>query len=164
MKNFLIFIPFILLWLSGCSHRIVRTGYNKHNEPLNSCEVVIKRNIAIPDADATKVGEIKLGESGLSITCSEKAAIELLTKEACSVDADLILITKERRPDLWSSCYRCNAVFYKFTNNNVKQNYESDSSYNNIEVRKRVRNDRGNVAIMTIAATVIGIFGGLILL
>src|SRR5690554_6067150 len=164
MKNIIIPITFTFLLLSGCSHRIVRTGYNKQNEPLNNCEVVIKRNITIPDADATKVGEIKLGESGFSVTCSEKAAIELLTKEACLIDADLILITKERRPDLWSSCYRCNAEFYKFACIEDKQTYKNDSIYNDVEIIKRVRRDKGFNTTVMLTAFFIGMVSRIIIL
>ena len=54
-----------------------------------------------------------LGETGFSVECSEGHALKILENEACAINADLVVINEETRPDVWSSCYRCTATFYK---------------------------------------------------
>ncbi|MDX9773702.1 MAG: hypothetical protein RBT02_09850 [Bacteroidales bacterium] len=110
-------------------------------------------------ASLKKVGEIKLGESGFSITCSEEHALELLRKEACSVNATIINIVEESRPDLLSSCYRCRAEFYINTDDNIT--YQSDEQYNSSNVDKRVSDDRIRntfIAIGTIGLSCVLLF------
>lgn len=95
MKRILFLLLAILLF-SNCSHRIVRTGYQNKKSDYSSCDVVIKKDTFVADTLATKIGEIKLGDSGLSVVCSEGHAINILKNEACAINADLIVITKEK--------------------------------------------------------------------
>ena len=162
MKRIVVY-SLISILFSSCSHRIVRSGYKMQENLNNDCEVVIEKNISIPDTVAIKVGEIKLGESGFSMACSEEAALETLKKEACSIDADLILITKEKRPDFWSSCYRCNADFYKFSKLDFKENYKSNPTYDTNQIKNRVKSDRGKNVFMAITAAFAGILAGTLL-
>jgi hypothetical protein len=137
MKKF--FSLLILLFIiSGCSHRIVRSGYSKTNSEYSNCDVIIKKQMDIPPS-LKKVGEIKLGDSGVSISCSEEHALALLRKEACSLKANIINIVQESRPDLLSSCYRCKAEFY--INTDVNTSYQTDSQYNSSNVNSRVTDD-----------------------
>ena len=107
----IIYTLLIGLFFTSCSHRIVRTGYQVNKSDYENCDVIIKRNTEISDTVAIKIGEIKLGETGFSVACSEEHAVKILKNEACAIDADLIIITEENRPDLWSSCYRGLADF-----------------------------------------------------
>lgn len=149
---------FIFL-LSSCSHRIVRSGYSKVNSGYSDCDVIIKKQMNIP-ASLKKVGEIKLGDTGFSISCSEEHALELLRKEACSLKANIINIVEESRPDLLSSCYRCRAEFYINTDDNTT--YQNDNQYNSANVNTRVYADRTKNTFIVIGA--IGLSCVLILL
>jgi hypothetical protein len=157
MNKIFYFLVLIFL-LSSCSHIIVRRGYYKVISEHSNCNVFIKKQMPIP-ASLKKVGEIKLGESGFSITCSEEHALELLRKEACSVNATIINIVEESRPDLLSSCYRCRAEFYINTDDNIT--YQSDEQYNSSNVDKRVSDDRIRntfIAIGTIGLSCVLLF------
>lgn len=127
---------------ANCSYKITRTGYLTNSSNFKNCDIVIKRNIHISDTLATKIGEIKLGDSGFSVNCSEITALEILNKEACSLNADLIIIKEETRPDLWSSCYRCRADFYKYNNSEKINTEKKDSNYNNQNLQLRNKEDK----------------------
>lgn len=156
MKRIIIY-GFICVLFSSCSHRIVRNGYKNDGELNNNHEVVIQKSISIPDSIAIKVGEIKLGESGFSIACSEEDAIETLKNEATSINADLILITHEKRPDFWSSCYRCNSEFYKYNRLESVQRFERSQYYDIDKVKNRVKDDRAKNVVRAITAAIAGV-------
>lgn len=107
----LILISFIL---SGCTHLITRSGYQAVKSDNKSCDVAILKGPEYNDKPAVKIGTISLSDTGISLACSEEKAREILKNEACAIDADIILITKEYDPDLISTCYRCTAEFYKY--------------------------------------------------
>jgi hypothetical protein len=149
------------LLFSNCSHRIVRTGYQIKKSDYITCDVVIKKNPFVADTSAIKIGEIKLGESGFSVACSEADAIQILRNEACALHADIVNIIEENRPDLWSSCYRCRAEFYKY---NISQiNPKSNELYKPENVRKRVSQDRKQNTVVAFLAVGIGVIIGLLL-
>jgi len=77
---------------------------------------MIRKFDTIPVSVATRIGKIKLSDSGFSNHCSEEDAIVILEKEGCALNADFINIIKENIPDSVSNCYRCSAEFYKFKN------------------------------------------------
>jgi hypothetical protein len=147
----------VLLLLSGCTHRIVRTGYQTGKSDYSDCNIAITRFMQVTDS-VLKIGEIKLGESGFSVACSESHAIQILKNEGCAIQADLINIVEENRPDLWSSCYRCRAEFYKFKNSPVK--IQSDHSYYPENVSTRVSRDRSRNTALAVAGGVLGIVLG----
>jgi hypothetical protein len=101
-------------------------------------------------ASLKKVGEIKLGDSGFSISCSEEQALGLLRKEACSLKANIVNIVEESRPDLLSSCYRCRAEFFINTDDNTT--YQNDNQYNSANVNTRVSSDRTKNTFIAIGA------------
>lgn len=140
----------------SCNHRIVRTGYKADISDYKYCDIAIKINQAPDTAKATKLGEIKLGEAGFSTDCNEEKALTILKGEGCALDADLIVIFDEVRPNIWSSCYRCRAEFYKFADTTMK--LKSDPIYSNEQLRERIKKDRStNVTIVAglVAATII---------
>ena len=77
----LIYALLIGLALSSCSHRIVRIGYYENTTDATDCDVVISKNVIVPDSVAKKIGNIRLGETGFSVACSEEHAIKILKKE-----------------------------------------------------------------------------------
>ena len=112
MKKIIPLLPVFLL-LTNCGYRIVRTNYTVSRGNSTDCEIKIQKNTPLPDSVATKIGEIKLGESGMTLWCNENDAMKVLRKEGCAINADIINIFEEKKMDLWSSCYRCRAEFYK---------------------------------------------------
>jgi len=157
MKKVFFFIVVTLLF-SNCTHRIVRTGYDVSSSNYDPCDVIIKKYTSIPDSIATKLGEIKLGESGFSVVCSEAHAINIMKDEACAIGADIIIITNEVRPDLWSSCYRCSASFYKYNSSTLVIVDKNNIVYNPDNIQKRVSQDRSRnigIVIGSIVVTVV---------
>ncbi len=120
-------ITYILLsvMLCSCYHKITRVGYGESAEANNDCKVEIVKFMQVNDSVATKLGEIKLGDTGFSSKCNENDAMNILHHEACGLNADLINIVEEiPRSFTGSSCYRCSAVFYK-TKTNQKKLFDS---------------------------------------
>ena len=152
---------FLILFLiiTGCSHRIIRTGYQMDKSDYRECEIVIQKFTPVTDS-MLKVGEIKLGETGFSVACSEGHAIEILKNEGCALNANLIIITEETRPDLMSSCYRCKAEFYQV---NGRTDIQMDSQYQPENVQARVSHDRGKNGAILIGSIAVGILVGLLL-
>nr|WP_321409934.1 hypothetical protein [uncultured Carboxylicivirga sp.] len=152
MKRILYFF-ILLISISSCSHRIVRNGYQISKSDYKNCEIQITKFINYNDS-IEKIGEIILGESGISVSCSEAHAIEILNNEGCAINADLINITEETRPDLWSSCYRCKADFLKYKDPSSKP-FKSEY-YQEENVNNRVSDDRARNTVVGIFATGIG--------
>ena len=125
--------------MSSCSHKVIRSGYQIEKTDYVSCEIPIKKFYSVTDTNTKVVGKIELKDTGFSAGCNEQKAIEILIGEACARKADLIVITKESRPDFSSSCYRCEAVFYQFTSEE-KPLLKSDIK--NDEVEERVLSDK----------------------
>lgn len=115
MKRIIGFLMVCLFFIS-CKHQISRINYNVNTKSSSyvNCNIPLKKFETIPDSIATKIGTIKLSDSGFSETCSEADAVVILEKEGCALQADFINITDEARPDNESNCYRCRADFYKF--------------------------------------------------
>ena len=113
-----VYILIICLFYVSCKHQISRIGYNVDTKSASyaDCNIVIMKFETIPDSVATRIGKIKLSDSGFSKNCSEEDAIDILEKEGCALNADFINISKESIPDSESNCYRCSAEFYKYKN------------------------------------------------
>lgn len=76
--------------------------------------------------DVTIVGKIDAYDTGLSADCSETTILNLFKKEACSVNADIINITEEQHPNLWSSCYQAKAEFLYFKDRTIAKSLISN--------------------------------------
>ena len=105
MKKTIYYLTLLIL-ITSCSHRIVRTGYHINKSDYKNCDIVITKDIVVTDS-LKKVGEIKLGESGFSIACSEADAIAILknefgTKNICALNKIFIRISKspDRSPTI----------------------------------------------------------------
>tara|TARA_B100001109_G_C18862793_1_gene474997 strand:- start:4023 stop:4520 length:498 start_codon:yes stop_codon:yes gene_type:complete len=123
-----------LLFLSSCSHKISRTGYTLDKSQHKDCEIPIKKNYTVNESEAQLVGKIKLSDTGFSTSCNEEKALAILKGEACAKEADLIVITEETRPNFGSSCYRCEAEFYRFTSEE-KPKIKSDADSYDLALR-----------------------------
>ncbi len=128
-----IFLYCALVFLTGCSSVITRTGYtledisNKENKYY--CSVPIKKNFVYKNDEVEILGEIKSGDSGFSTDCGKGRVLNLFRQEAGALKADLINITYERDIDIWSSCYRAKAQFLRFKDREKAKNLDSDSVY-----------------------------------
>ena len=147
----------VIIFLTSCSHRVVRTGYDVKELSYKNCNVIIKKNKAPSKNIASKVGSIKLGDNGFSIDCNEEDALNILKNEACALNADLIVITKENRVDLWSSCYRCTADFYTYHDTKEKELITSDAIFDKNKVKERVKKDNKKTVFIAIGSFIVSV-------
>lgn len=154
MRSFyhlLLFSP--LFFLVSCNHSIWRSNYQPNKGEFSKCQVVFIKNVQAGDT-FVKVGEVELKDSNYSIHCNEAHALELLEKEACVLNANVVKVVKEKRPNLGSSCYRCKAEIYK-----LKQpltELKSDVYYNKEEIEKRIQKDKNRNAGLLFGSVIVG--------
>jgi hypothetical protein len=106
----------------GCAASVSRIGYTPPPAQLaasetaepdgGACPVLVTADTAAV-AGGTLLGQIRYRDSGFSTRCDEATALRLFQADACALDADVALITSERGPNLWSTCYRAEAAFYR---------------------------------------------------
>lgn len=152
MRNVVVLLA-LLIASSSCSYKIMRSGYQVKESDYKSCDIEIVKNINAPDS-AVKVGEIKIGDSGFTLNCSENEAIDILKKEGCAINANIIRITEENRPDLLSSCYRCRAEFYR--DSRIVSLKQGRENYDQVAVNKRVSDDSASNVIIFIVSFAVG--------
>jgi hypothetical protein len=111
--SFALFFLLIMLMGTGCSYRIVRSGYKANKELGAACQPVITKQYFLPDSAARRVGEVRLRDSGFTTKCGEEQALAALRQEACMAGANVVKIVREQRPSFGSVCYRCEAVLYE---------------------------------------------------
>jgi hypothetical protein len=152
--------------VSGCAAGITRTGYqlpaNQNPKGLQRCPIAIQCD-AKYDSNAVEVlGSIDAYDTGFSTDCDEAYVLDIFCREACSVGADLINITEENRPDMWSSCYRAKAEFLRFKDRAKIKGLVSDAKYApNLIIERSVRSNRRARDVIT-ASVLGGALGGII--
>ncbi len=148
------FFTFLILF-SSCSHKVIRTGYDKNDKASESyaenCETRLVKFAAVDSVKFQRLGSIQLRDGGFSAQCSESKAVEILRKEACRLDANLINIVAEKKPG-WSSCYQCDAVFYKVSADVLDQNFNLATPR---KLSKAKEGGAGRV-IATVAGVIVG--------
>jgi hypothetical protein len=140
MKKLTTFLILAIV-VSSCTHRIVRTGYTKMDFDDSNCDLAVQRTLHDVNL-LEKVGEVRLGRSWLSTQCSEADAIRILREEGCSLQADIVFISQESRPDIWSKCYRCTGEFYKYTQQQDTPLQDQDKRSVAAKVERRTQNDK----------------------
>ncbi len=117
---------FLCSLLFTCSPKL-RTNITSSLPPLNENDLVVVLDM-IDDQYITvkKVGELKATDNGLSQNCTYYQNIESLKTMARKNGANLIKITKHKRPDNWSTCHRIYADVYKVEDPKV---YETTISW-----------------------------------
>ncbi len=130
----LVYLIFSIILFTNCNHRIVRINYNKTSTENKHCDVPITNNLSLIDSSSQYIGSIKLKDSGFSSYFIEYETVRILKSEAYIVDANIVIIREEHRPDRKSTCYRCVADFYKTKNKNIK-NIDNNYHLNNIQER-----------------------------
>ena len=150
----------------GCKYQIVRYGYERSKNNTKLCDVIIVKQKIISDSAATKIGEIKLGNTGFTADCSEEKAITIIRQEACGINADFVNIYEENVPYYTNDCYKCRADFYVYKNKNNKIFSTNDdvAHVNQNVIIKEVRVKKTSVVAM-IASGILGfVIGALIFL
>lgn len=159
MKETLLYV-ILCFAVTGCSYKVTRAAYVELPATSKTCDVKLVKNYAFQDSAVTQLGKIGLHDSGITTTCSETDAIALLKKEACSLGADIVNITKEVRPDMGSSCYRCEAGFYKI--NDEKVQIKTDPEFTAQNISARVTKDRRRSNLIRAGSVIVGIVVGLL--
>lgn len=65
------------------------------------------------ESDYQRLGEIKAGAHSFSNRCTRPQVIRDLQSEACRIGADFFVITDEKAPGLWRSCFTIEADAYR---------------------------------------------------
>ena len=134
---------------TGCAMRVERHGYAiPQDRAATECAMPI-RNDPGRDEDAFELlGSIEVSDR-FSTDCDEQVVLRRLTVEACQLDADLVNVTEEKRPDFWSTCYRAKADFLRLKDRSARAQLASDEKYAPEDVRKRaqVTHDRQRWAL-----------------
>jgi len=127
------------IYLSSCAMSIERVGLETPKDEReagnSSCEVKVVYDQNISSALAKELGTVKVGDGGLTITCDKATALEVLKKEACAQQANLVNVTEETPPDWNSSCYRMEADLYQLANGASIDTTDSQSTIENNEAK-----------------------------
>ncbi|NOR44409.1 MAG: hypothetical protein GQ534_02395 [Candidatus Delongbacteria bacterium] len=154
-----------LLFLTSCtSYNITRSGYDIYdvkNSRINIEAVTIHKYGNFHTTDYERIGDIKLGDGPLTGNCSESNAIRMLREEAASIGADIVNVVDERRPDMISTCYRCQAEFYRSKDPSKK--IQSSVAFKDENINERERGDSGTFLVSAVVAITLGIVTGLLL-
>jgi len=106
-------ITLILIITVSCSPKIRSTIISEQKPLKNDSYVLVLEKLDSRQIDGIYIGKIKSQDSGFSLNCSYKEVIEILKNLARSKGGNLIKITKQKSPDLWSTCERVFADLYK---------------------------------------------------
>ncbi len=149
MKKY--FLLSLLIFLYGCSAKIVRTGYQvsdiQEADPAN-CNIFIKGNIEIGSEHLETVGEIEASDTQFSVDCAEVRVLTIFATEACGLKADIVHIIEESQPDIWSTCYRAKANFLRLKDKALKDNIVYESRYSPELILERSEVTHGRNAIL----------------
>jgi hypothetical protein len=163
----MLFTSLVTLSLSltgaGCTHVVIRDGYTLAHGPQGTdCAVAFVKDARIDEQRDSVIGVVKVKDSGFSFACGEDDAIEIFRKEACATGANIVNITRERRPDVLSSCYRADAQLIKIRDTTgVPQPIAGepiDISEGSVEAR--VAGDHQRSAMITVVAVLAGVLAG----
>ncbi len=106
----------ILIAFSSCSPK-VSTTLSKSYPPLDyKQEVIVFGLVEDAPSHSEVLGQVKVGDSGLSVKCGYEVVIDQAKLEARNVGGNAIKIIKHKNPGLWSSCHRITAQILKLEN------------------------------------------------
>jgi outer membrane lipoprotein SlyB len=122
------------LFVSGCAAGISRTGYQlpttQITKDLPRRPIVIQCNVHYNTNDVEILGSIHDYDTGFSTDCDEAAILDIFCREGSMLGADLINITEEKQPSIWTStCYRAKAEFLRFKDREKVKGLVSDAKY-----------------------------------
>jgi hypothetical protein len=145
--------------VSGCAAGITRTGYqlpkNQSAKDLERCPIAIQCNAKYDSNNVVVLGSILEYDTGFSTYCDEAYVLDIFCKEGCMLGADIINITEENQPDLWSTCYRAKAEFLRFKDREKAEGLLSDAKYApNLIIERSVKSNKRTKEVIT--ASVLG--------
>lgn len=155
--SLVLLISFILIGCGG-THHIARSGYEIGAYTKQGCSVVFGRELK-PNLNSVQKGSISLTDKGSS-KCSPQDAFDILRNEACELDANLIVISNERMPDIGSSCYRCDAAFYKADSSAITNSYKADELISPEASEKMTNQSNASKTFLYIGGFAVGFAGG----
>lgn len=125
------------VFLSGCgsgfNSSFKRTGYQlsptQNAQTLPRCSIAIQCYAKYSPTTMNLLGHSSAYDTGFSLHCDEAYVLDVFCKEACALGADLVIISDEKQPDQWSSCYRAKADFVSFKDRSKARHLLSDSKY-----------------------------------
>ena len=130
MKRHNIIAVIGLVILTSCSPKITSNITSERNIELdeNATIHVYEVDDQIP-SNSKLIGNIKIGDTGLSTNCKYDKVIKEAKNEAKKANANIIKITELKTPDLLSSCYRIKADLYFAENVPISRALPDGSNY-----------------------------------
>ena len=151
----------ICVLATGCAASVHRQGYEiPEGEVLVPCNMPIRSDRTGDLSGFEVIGQIEVGDSSFSTDCDEAIVLHQMTIDACHLEADLINITEEHRPDFWSTCYRAKADFLRVRDRPERVPLVSDDKYRADAVRERAQVTHRRNREMITGAIVGGVVGG----
>jgi hypothetical protein len=148
-------------FLSGCVSGISRTGYrlpaDQASDEITNHPIAIKCDAHYSTNDVVLLGSIHAYDTGFSTRCDEEYVLGIFCEEGRILGADVINITEERQPDVWSTCYQAKAQFLRFKDRKKAMGISSDPKYAPDLVAERSKES----VDLTTAVIEIGVFGGI---
>lgn len=160
MKVKIYLYSILIFFISSCGYRKIRVGYEAKKYPQTVENIPIYHSTYGYERSSNIeiLGTMKLWDTGFTTNCHEDDAHLLLRKEASTLNADLIIIYDEERPDKKSTCYRCTANFIKIINPDEEIEFEAKTQTNSLE--DRVKQDKKGIRNRNATAAALGFFGG----
>lgn len=145
---------FALFLLSGCASGISRTGYQlpagRTSKDLPLRPIAIQCNAKYDTNDVVTLGAIHAYDTGFSTRCDEAYVLDVFCREGNMLGADLINITEEHQPDVWSSCYRARAQFLRFKDSDKAKTLVSDAKYaSDLIIKRSTDANKRNLEMIT---------------
>ena len=162
--NGLVAVCCLSAFLCGCASGISRTGYRlpagKPSADVAERPIVIQCDAHYDTNDVIVLGSIHAYDTGFSTRCDEPYVLNIFCDEGRILGADLINITEEEQPTIWSTCYRARAQFLRFRNRDEVKGLVSDPKYASdlIAARSAEANYEMKKEIET--TTIAGLFAG----
>jgi|GEM_PF-1515569 len=156
------------LFVSGCTAGIKRIGYELPKEQrarvknAQRCPIAIQCAAKHDPADVEVLGRIKAYETGFSWECDEAYVLDIFCNEACSLGADLVVVTEEKQPDFGSTCYRAKAEFVRFRDRAKAEGLLSDAKYAPELIIERAERSKKRARDIIAASVMSGVLGGII--
>ena len=110
------FFLFLGIKILACSPKVRSNLTNTSFQPLTSKEKVIllSESETVPE-NSNFVGDIRIGDTGFSTDCGYQTVIDNAREVAQRSGANIIKLTKVRKPNFISTCYRIQGRLYRNT-------------------------------------------------
>ena len=164
-RTLMVVLSSAVIFVSGCASAIKRTGYQlsegQSAKRLERCPVAIQCNANHEKTNVEVLGSINASDTGFSVDCDEAYVLDIFCKEACALGADLVLITEEKQPDFWSTCYRARAEFLRFKDRDKAKDLFSDARYAPELIIDRSEISKKRTRAVITGAVMGGVLGGI---